>query len=81
MRITKFEALLLSQALHEYKFSVFDKCNSSSKLKLIVESLSKLQSNLLEYSNDNRSGRTSDLTFNDKLKRYIKNRKISFNKT
>jgi hypothetical protein len=71
MRITKDEAYILASALDEAKYEMNNAVGSSDAS--IFRALTKLQERLAEFAKDERrSGRKSQNSYHDIIKRYSK---------
>ena len=72
MKITKDEARILSSAINDYKFRL----KSDSDSFDLFDALETLEIKLEKFGKDKRrTGRTSQDSFSDLLKRYVKNNK------
>jgi hypothetical protein len=81
MRITKDEAAVLCECLKEYKEELVSYVFTYSEHPLIINSLQELENRLYNYSKDKRrTGRTSQNSFSDILKRLHKSEQSQTNK-
>lgn len=73
MKLTKDEAMILAVALEEYKFDVVRRLNLDKELSVQAMTVfNNLQSNLEDYSNDQRMNREKTVrSYQDRVRKYV----------
>lgn len=73
MKLTKDEAMILSVALEDYKYDAVRRLNLDKELSVQAMTVfNNLQSNLEDYSNDQRMNREKTVrSYQDRVRKYV----------
>lgn len=73
MKLTKDEAMILSVALEDYKYDAVRRLNLDKELSVQAMTVfNNLQSNLEDYSNDQRMNREKTVrSYQDRIRKYV----------